>query len=119
MASFPLLRTSAVAQYPSARSIEHSTGVSTFIDGREQRYRQLRTPVRRWMLRMWQVSEEELSEIESFFTTHQGQTGSFSFTDPWDGTAYPDCSFEDDEIALRLIAEGRSGAVITIRNNQV
>lgn len=119
MADFPLLKTSAVTQYPSARSQEYSTGVLRFVDGSEQRYRQLRQPVRRWVLRLSEVSEEEMYRMEDFFAARQGQTGSFSFTDPWDGTIYPDCSFEQDEFEMRLTGYDRAYTKLIIRNNQV
>lgn len=119
MADFPKLSTDAVTQYPSSRSVEFSTGVLRFVDGGEQRYRQMGQPVRRWVLRLNEVGTEELQAIEAFFVSRQGQMGSFSFTDPWDGAVYPDCSFEQDELAVRLNAEGRSAATIVIRNNQV
>jgi uncharacterized protein (TIGR02217 family) len=119
MADFPLLKTKAVTQYPSSRSLEFSTGVLRFVDGSEQRYRQMRQPVRRWMLRLGDVSEEELYAIQAFFESRQGQTGSFAFTDPWDGTEYPDCSFEQDEFEIRLLAEGHAAGAVLIRNNQV
>jgi hypothetical protein len=119
MASFPLLKTNAVTQYPSSRFSEFATGVLRFVDGTEQRYRQMRQSVRRWVLRLSQVSEEELYAIEDFFASRQGQAGSFAFTDPWDGVEYPDCSFEHDELELRLMASGRAATTIVIRNNQV
>ena len=119
MAEFPLLKTSAVTQYPSSRAAEFVTGVLRFVDGSEQRYRQMRQPVRRWLLRLTEVSEGELYEIEDFFASRQGQAGSFAFTDPWDGVVYPDCSFDQDELDLQLIAEDRATATLIIRNNQV
>jgi hypothetical protein len=119
MAHFPLLKTSAVTQYPSSRSLEFSTGVLRFVDGSEQRYRQMRQPVRRWVLRLSEVSEGELYEMEDFFASRQGQAGSFAFTDPWDGTVYPDCSFEQDELDLLFFGVGRPAATLIIRNNQV
>ena len=119
MAAFPLLSTDAVTQYPSAKSIEFSTGVLRFVDGREQRYRQMRQPLRRWLLRLSEISADELHAVEEFFVSRQGQMGSFEFTDPWDGIVYPDCSFEQDEFTARLNAEGRSAATLMIRNNQV
>jgi hypothetical protein len=65
------------------------------------------------------VTTEELFAIEAFFLEQQGQYGSFSFTDPWDGTEYPDCSFESDDFRTDSFAEGRSATTLIIRNNQV
>jgi hypothetical protein len=119
MAEFPKLRTGAVAQYPSIRILESPTVVLRYIDGSEQRFRNLSRPRNRWIVRLSDVSTEELFEIESFFLEQQGEFGSFSFTDPWDGTEYPDCSFESSDFELYSFAEGRSAGTITIRNNQV
>jgi hypothetical protein len=119
MSSFPLLSTDAVAQYPSSRLLEFSTGVLRFVDGAEQRYRNFHQPTRRWVLRLHKAGIEELQAIEDFFVSRQGQTGSFSFTDPWDGVTYPDCSFDGDEVSMRLEDEGHSASTIVIRNNQV
>lgn len=117
MASFPTLRTGAVAQYPSTRLIEAPVRVLRFVDGREQRFRSTRGPVRRWIVRLSEVSESELAGIEAFFGSQQGRAGSFEFTDPWDGTVYPDCSFDEDELRTELTGEDRATASITIRNN--
>ena len=42
MANFPRLTTGAVTQYPSSRNLTYSTYVLRFVDGREQRFRELR-----------------------------------------------------------------------------
>src|SRR6187397_3133336 len=97
MADFPQLRTGAVAQYPSQREIGFQTNITRFIDGTEQRSRSVKGPAPRWMIRMSQINAEEMAVLEEFFESTRGQFGSFSFTDPWDGTEYPDCSLETDD----------------------
>ena len=42
MSDFPKLRTGVVAQYPATRELRFSTSVTSFLDGSEQRYRDLR-----------------------------------------------------------------------------
>jgi phage-related protein len=118
MASFPTLKTGAVAQYPSSRIVESRVRVLRFVDGSEQRFRNTRGPLRRWVIRLSEVDEAELAAIEAFFEARQGRAGSFDFTDPWDGTVYPDCSFDEDEMETVLMGEDRASAVITIRNNK-
>ena len=41
MNEFPKLKTGAVAQYPAQRTTRYSTHVMRFMDGSEQRYREL------------------------------------------------------------------------------
>ena len=50
MANFPRLTTGAVTQYPSSRNMTYSTHVLRFVDGREQRFREVGGPVRSWVV---------------------------------------------------------------------
>ena len=118
MPSFPVLSTGAVAQYPSSRIVEAPVRVLCFIDGREQTFRSTKKAARRWVVRLSSVTDPEMSAIEAFFAERQGRTGSFEFTDPWDGIVYADCSFEEDELAVRLAGEDRLSVELTIRENQ-
>jgi hypothetical protein len=118
MAEFPSLKTGAVTQYPSSRQTTYSTSVTKFIDGSEQRFRELGGPVRTWVIRLHQLSAEEISSVESFFEDRQGQFGSFQFTDPWDGTKYNDCSFEQDEFWTDALQESFYQGYLIIRNNK-
>ena len=45
-----------------------------------------------WDIQLSQLDEGELAAIEEFFLASQGAFGSFSFTDPSDGTVYDNCS---------------------------
>ena len=118
MPDFPLLRTGAVAQYPSQREIAFNTSVTRFVDGTEQRFRAQKGPALRWFIRMSQVSAEEIAVLEDFFDSAQGRFGSFSFVDPWDGAEYPDCSFEEDDFAATAVSDWRWAAHRIIRANQ-
>lgn len=117
MAEFPTLKSGAVAQYPLVRELRRDTDVLRFIDGAEQRYRGGET-VRRWVIRLDRVDEEELAAIERLFEETQGRAGSFSFRDPWDGSTYQDCSFEEDDFTERRRGEGLGEAVLIIRENR-
>ena len=119
MAAFPALRTGAVAQYPSSKDILFGTKVLRFVDGREQRYRTSAAPVRRWEIRLDAVDAVELAAIAAFFEAHQGRYGSFSFTDPWDGIEYADCSFDNDVFQARHVSDSRSSTRVLIRANSV
>jgi hypothetical protein len=119
MPSFPRLNTGAVAQYPSERVIAFRTNVMRFLDGSEQRFRSAKGPAHRWLVRMSQVSAEEMAMLEEFFEALAGRFGSFSFTDPWDGTEYADCSLDGDEFATSAPTEWRWATRLIVRNNQV
>jgi len=118
MASFPLLKTNAVMQYPAAREFHFANSVLRFLDGSEQCYRESRDALRRWMVRLDLLDETELAGLQAFFVTEQGRFGSFSFTDPWDGTEYTDCSLDQDSFAFQLSGEMRASTVLVVRQNR-
>ncbi len=118
MASFPTLKTGAVAQYPSDRIKQTFTSVYRFIDGREQRLRTGSTALKRWVVRFDLLDEAELTAIETFFLDQAGRFTSFSFTDPWDNTVHANCSFDDDSIALQFEGPSKGVTQVTIRENR-
>ena len=118
MASFPLLTTGAVMQYPAQKSLAYSNHVVRFLDGAEQRYRECGGPLSRWIIRLDLVDEAELNALETFFLDQQGAFASFSFTDPWNSTTYANCSLQQNTLDLRIAGEGRGSATLTIRENR-
>lgn len=116
MADFPVLRTGALAQYPSERVIEHATTALQFVDGSEQRWRETGSGGRRWVLRFSGLDDGEAAALASFFEAQGGRSGHFSFTDPWTGKAYEDCSIDQDTFSLEFREQGAAGT-ITIREN--
>jgi len=113
--SFPPLKTGAVAQYPSDRQQNFSTQVYRFLDGSEQRFPGYAASLRRWVIRLDLLDESELTTIEQFFVNQGGQAQTFSFTDPFDGTVYPACCFDSDELELTFGGFQDGKASITIR----
>ena len=118
MASFPKLKTSAVAQYPAAKTLAFRNRVLRFLDGREQRYRESAGPLHRWEIRLNALDESEIAAIDGFFWTNQGRLGDFAFTDPWDGTSYPNCSLESDEMELTSLGEMLGKTSLTVVENR-
>ncbi len=118
MAFFPTLKTGAVMQYPAKRTLRFVTGVMRFLDGAEQRYRDNPSVLHEWTIRLDLLDEGELAALEQFFIANQGAFGSFSFTDPWDGTTYPDCSLAGDTFEFQLQGEMRGNTTLTIRENR-
>lgn len=118
MSDFPLLKTGAVTQYPSSRQLLFSTRVLTFADGGEQRFRQAAGAVRRWIIRLSDVTEDEFQSMKEFFRAQGGRLESFAFTDPWTGSEHADCSLESDALELDLRDEDRGRTTLIIRENR-
>ncbi len=106
MASFPNLKTGAVAQYPAKRSLVFQNDALRFVDGMEQRYRDSAGPLHRWEISLDRLDEGEVAAVMEFFLAAQGAYEEFSFTDPWDSTVYSNCSLESD--ALDSYGKARS-----------
>lgn len=118
MVDFPILSTGAITQYPSQRRTGYGNTVLRFVDGSEQRWREQGSRVHRWVLRFSLLDETEAATLARFFDAQAGRAGHFSFQDPWDGTIYSDCSFEQDSLPVDFTGEGRAAAVVTIRENR-
>jgi hypothetical protein len=118
VASFPTLKTGAVAQYPSDRTRQYSTQVCRFLDASEQRFPNYGTPLLQWAIRLDWLDESELVNLEAFFLSEEGQAGTFSFTDPWDGTVYSNCSFGADTLASQFQDAGRGVTQVVVKENR-
>ena len=118
MADFPALKTGAVAQYGSDRSRQFSTQVLRFIDGSEQRFPGYGTSLLQWTIRLDLLDESELTNLEQFFEDEGGRAGSFSFTDPWNGTVYPNCSFGSDDLGLQFEDVARGKTQVVVKENR-
>jgi phage-related protein len=117
--SFPALKTGAVAQYGSDRQKTFSTQVYRFLDGSEQRFPAYGAVLRRWVIRFDLLDESELVAMEQFFESQGGRAGSFSFTDPWDGTVYPSCRFESDTAVWGFDDVSKGSALVVIVENRI
>lgn len=118
MATFPSLKTGAVTQYPADRNRAFSTQVFRFLDGSEQRFPGYGAPLRKWSIRLSLLDESELAALEEFFEEMEGRAGTFSFTDPWDETVYPNCSFDSDQLALQYQDFGRGKTSVVVKENR-
>lgn len=118
MATFPALKTKAVAQYPARKAIRFQNQVLRFVDGVEQRYRDAEGPLHRWVIALNELDESEMAALENFFATNEGQFEGFSFTDPWDGQAYANCSLAADEMDMIAAGEMRGKTSLTVTENR-
>jgi phage-related protein len=118
MANFPALKTGAVAQYPADRTRQFSTQVFRFLDGSEQRFPGYGAALRQWTIRLDLLDEAELSNLQEFFLSEEGRAGSFTFTDPWDGTVYSNCSFGSDTLAMQFQGPQNGVTQVTVKENR-
>ena len=118
MTTFPQLKTGAVAQYPATKSFRLQNQTVRFLDGTEQRYRDSAGPLHQWVIRLSDLDENEMTAFELFFATNQGRLGSFTFTDPWTGTQYLNCSLASDGLTLAFLDEMRGKTSLTVVENR-
>lgn len=114
MSTFPQLKTGAVAQYPLQRTIRFSTGIAQFVDGTEQRYRQLRGGLKRWTIDLDLLDEDEMAAFLDFALDEEGAFGEFAFTDPIDGVVYPACRFENDALVRQFVDTGHGSTSVVV-----
>jgi len=115
---FPTLKTGAVMQYPATKSLRFNTDIIRFLDGTEQRYRDSPSAQHQWVIRLDLLDDAELATLDDFCISNQGRFGAFSFTDPWDGTVYPSCSFAADKFGFQLKAEMQGNMTVTVCENR-
>ncbi len=118
MATFPRLKTDAIAQYPVTRRLEYRNQIVRFVDGAEQRYRDSAGPLRKWEIQLDQLDESEMAALAAFFAENQGSFGAFTFIDPKDGTAVANCSLENDDFELAALGEMRGAAYLIVVENR-
>ncbi|HEY4363156.1 MAG TPA: DUF2460 domain-containing protein [Bryobacteraceae bacterium] len=118
MANFPVLKTGAIAQYPSDRTRSFSTRVFRFLDGSEQRFPGFGAALRQWTIRLDLLDEAEMEILKEFFGSAEGRAGTFSFTDPFDGTAHVNCSFASDTLAARFEGPMKSATQVIVKENR-
>jgi hypothetical protein len=117
MATFPPLKTGAVAQYPAIKAFRYQNRIVRFVDGNEQRYRDSAGPLHRWTIRLDALDETEMASLENFFLSNQGSFASFAFIDPWTSTSYPSCSV-GDELQMSSVEELRNMTSVTVIENR-
>jgi hypothetical protein len=118
MATFPKLKTGAVAQYPLARRAGFQNQIVRFVDGSDQRYRDSSGARLEWDIQLSKLDDAELAAVEEFFRVNQGAFGRFAFVDPWDGQTHEDCSIVSDVLELTMLAQSGGKTSFTVVRNQ-
>ena len=114
MATFPLLSTGAVAQYPLARSTAYRVEIVDFLDGSDQRCLTRGKRLRRWRISLALLTHTELEQIEVFFDSVQGDFATFTFSDPFTGEDVSNCRLGDSALTTEYVAETNGAASLWI-----
>ncbi len=112
MATFPILKTGAVAQYPLSRVNSVSTQAVRFLDGSQQTYQLNGAGLRRWVLTLDLLDEAEVSAVIEF--AEQIGTGTFAFSDPISGDTAEKCIISGGELDAALVDEMDGQIVLEI-----
>jgi hypothetical protein len=93
MATFPILSSGAVMQYPALISSGQGAQVIRFLDASDQRYLAQPKALRQWQIRLDLLNEDEIQQLEAFFIAQTGDYSTFAFPDPFSGASVPNCTF--------------------------
>jgi hypothetical protein len=113
MATFPVLKTGAIAQYPLDRGVSFSTQAVRFMDGSQQRFRLYGSGLRRWTLKLDQLDEQELAAVVAF--VEQQGNAVFAFTDPVTGDSVPTCAISGEQFDATMTNEMSGQTTVVIQ----
>ena len=117
MATFPILSTGAIAQYPLAKGTSFLVDVVPFLDGSDQRCLSRGKGLRRWVVQLSRMTELELAAVEEFFDANQGNFGQFEFVDPFTGETIPNCRLADPKVVTEYLTVGNGSTTFSIVEN--
>jgi hypothetical protein len=112
MATFPTLRTGAVAQYPLKKTTGFQTQAVRFLDGSRQCYRILGSGLRNWSVQLSLLDEQELGSLIAF--AEQQGTAPFAFTDPVTGAAAAACILSGQTFDAGMTDEMKAQTTVLI-----
>lgn len=112
MATFPTLKTGAVAQYPLGRGVRYSTQAVRFLNGSQQKFRLYGVGLRRWTVKLDALDETELGAVISFVEQQGGAV--FEFTDPVSGDTAAKCVIGGQRFNATMTREFDGQATILI-----
>ena len=114
MATFPILNSGAVAQYPVNVVLGQSVQVLRFLDGSDQRFLNQGRQQRRWQINLNLLNESEISQIQSFFVAQQGEYSTFNFPDPISNQVIPECRLGTAGLVTDLIGIDKSSSTLWV-----
>lgn len=114
MATFPLLGTGAVTQYPAPLTSGQGVQIIRFLDATDQRYITQPAMLRQWQIRLDLLTDSEIQQIQNFFTSLSGDYSPFTFPDPFSGTAVPNCRLGSPGLVSEYLGVGVSSTSLWV-----
>jgi hypothetical protein len=102
-----------------AKAVSYNVEVIRFMDGSDQRYLTRGKPLRRWLIKLDQLTEAELGQLEQFFESAQGNFGSFEFPDPFSGANIPNCRVANPYLLTEYAATGSGSVALMVEESSV
>jgi hypothetical protein len=115
MPTYPTLKTGASSQYPLTRVLQCRTHIVRFVDGGEQRFRELRRPLHSWVISLETLDDAEMHTFFEFVESVRGAAGSFFFRDPVDGSLYSYCALETDATDFTWDSDDKGRVQLIVR----
>lgn len=112
MATFPVLKTGAVAQYPLDCGVRYSTQAVRFMDGSQQKFRLIGVRLRRWTLKLDLLDEDELGAVIAFI--EQQGSATFAFPDPLTGDNVATCMISGQQFDATMTRERDGQTTVVI-----
>ncbi len=112
MASFPTLKTGAVAQYPLQSGTRYVSQSVQFMDGSRQLYKIQGRALRRWSIQLNALDEGEMAAVIAF--VEQQSLSTFSFTDPVTGQTAATCILSGGYMKAAMTAEENGQASLVV-----
>ena len=103
MATFPTLKTGAIAQYPLERSVQFPLQSVRFLNGSRQNYRLSGRGLRKWSIRLNLLDEAEVAALIAF--VEEQKSSAFDFTDPVTGSVVTKCVIGGEQFRAGLDAK--------------
>jgi hypothetical protein len=102
-----------------AKGVSYNVEVIRFMDGSDQRYLTRGKPLRCWLIKLDQLTEAELGQLEQFFESAQGNFGSFEFPDPFSGANIPNCRVANPYLLTEYAATGSGSVALMVEESSV
>ena len=114
MATFPLLSSGAVCQYPVKVVYQQGVEVLRYLDGSDQRFLRQGRQFRQWEIRLDLLSDDELASLEQFFEGRLGDYSSFDFMDPFTRRVVSNCYIGDPHLTGERGAGGKNSTSLWV-----
>jgi hypothetical protein len=114
MATFPVLSSGAVTQYPTTVKFSQSVQIFRFLDGSDQRFLNQGRQYRRWQIHLDQLNETEMNQLEAFFIGQQGEYSVFDFPDPISSQTVPNCRLDTAGMVIDFVGIDKGSSTLWV-----